>query len=409
VPYSAPGHADELDEELLERWNGVVQANYEALLPKLESRFFVLDPALANASPAPVEWFADPAEPAVCVSEAVAQELCDWDARGRHATQDEYCEFAVVRRADADGRMRPKRVQITTELAEYWTCVAAADPDRVRSMAEAVLGVDVGWDDLYGGDPGPMDEHARTIAFARLMAGHGGHDELSSQNVPADPVGRLNTENALFMTHPINGLDDLLYIVLFGAKPYAVADPERRQATRDEIFRHYEVEYLACRHADPTAAMSAYGAAWNAAQVAFADPLGMYLLQFERDVLVYGDEPIPDRWVRFSRGQEGMYQRLEVGPADDDEEFLDDIVVAAGAAERPLTGGYQLLKLISVGPHVVAAPTTPIGDDEYVMIEPSQDPIPCHEAEFCKEVAKLKEAYDAAHAPFATPRAHPDG
>jgi len=43
---------------------------------------------------------------------------------------------------------------------------------------------------------------------------------LVAAGVPAQPTGRLNTDNALFMTHPINGLDDLLYI-MFGAKPYA--------------------------------------------------------------------------------------------------------------------------------------------------------------------------------------------
>jgi len=63
------------------------------------------------------------------------------------------------------------------------------------------------------------------IAFSTLVAGHGNDGKLVAAGVPAQPTGRLNTDNALFMTHPINGLDDLLYIVMFGAKPMPAAPP----------------------------------------------------------------------------------------------------------------------------------------------------------------------------------------
>jgi hypothetical protein len=39
------------------------------------------------------------------------------------------------------------------------------------------------------------------------------------------------------MTHQINGLDDLLYIVMFDSKPYAVViDGNIQQATKEQIF-----------------------------------------------------------------------------------------------------------------------------------------------------------------------------
>ena len=56
------------------------------------------------------------------------------------------------------------------------------------------------------------------------------------------------------------------------------ADGGRRPATREEIFISQGVEHLACRHADPAAAIGAHEAAWSGATVAFADPLGMYLI-----------------------------------------------------------------------------------------------------------------------------------
>jgi hypothetical protein len=407
VPYDTPGRVDQLPDALLDRWNQTIQENYDALAGQFGSRFFSIDPALPDATPAQVDWFADPAEPAVCVTEEVAQQLCDWGPRGRHGVQDEYCEFATIRQTDSSGQLRAKRVELTTELAEYWTCLAMADPEQTRSLASSVLGIEVSPSDLYGGDPDSMDEGARRIAFARQMAGHGNHADLEKAKVRADPVGRLNQDRALFMSHAINGLDDLIYIVLFGAKPYAGKEDDgtRRQASRDEIFRQYDVEYLACRHADPTAAMAACGAAFAGLKVAFADPLGMYIQAFQRDALLYEGNPVPDDWVQLSRGSEGMYQRLVVGPPDDHDAYLDDIAVASGAAERPLTGGYQLLKLTSVGPLVVAAKTDPVAEDEYVDL-PAVDPIGCHEADFCQAISRLKEAYDAAHGAIASPRQH---
>ena len=133
-------------------------------------------------------------------------------------------------------------------------------------------------------------------------------------------MGRLNTDNALFMTHPINGLDDLLYIVLFGARPYARGDVgDLQPATREQIFREFGVEQLACRHADPAAAMGAHGAAFDGRTVALADPLGMYISSFSEDVFVVQDNPVPEAWIRWGRGrEEGFYQRLEFGPDDDD-------------------------------------------------------------------------------------------
>jgi hypothetical protein len=407
----APGLADSLDAGLVDRWNATIAREYAALEPKLGSRFFVLEPELADATPAAVEWFGDPAEPAVCMSAEVAQQLCDWGVRGRHALQDEYCEFAVISRPDAAGKPRAKRVQITTELAEYWTCLAVVHPDLVRSLVSEILGVQPSWSDLYGADPANLDDAARRVAFCRQMCGHGNHQDLQDAGVGASPVGHLNNDNALFMTHPINGLDDLIYIVLFGAKPYAVIESgrQRRKATRDEVFRQFSVEHLACRHADPAAAMGAYGAVWAGRKVTFADPLGMYLLEFNRDALIHDGAPIPDAWIRWSRGSEGMYQRLEIGPGDEDKAFLDDITVATGAAERPLVGGYQLLQLISVGPFVITAPTEPAKEQEYVSVGAQHDAVQCQEASFCKVVAALKADYDRAHAPVVRPRAHAVG
>ncbi len=389
MPYDVPGYADQLSADLVEKWNETIQVAYERLQPQFGSRFFTLDPSTLNDPiPAPIKWFADPAEPDFCLGAEVAQQLSDWDVRGRHELHNEYCEYRIIQRADATGQMRPKRVQITTELREYWVSVAKYDPQAVRTMAQNILGFEVTWEDLYGvSNPLNLTEEQRENAFSTIVAGNG----ESSQ-----PTGRLNTDNALFMSHPINGLDDLLYIVMFGARPHASGTPSNpQQATREQLFRQFGVEHLACRHADPNAAIGALGAAFNGRTVAFANPLGMYIRSFTKDVFLFKGESIPDSWVRWSRGaNEEIHQRLEFGPGDDEPEFLDDITVAVGANDEPLKGGFQIVQQIEVGPLVVIGQPTPIAEDEYVILTASDAPIQCREAQVCQSIQRLKQEYD---------------
>jgi hypothetical protein len=396
MAYSVPGKADDLGQPLVARWNDTIQATWESLAD-LRSRFMTLDfTELEQPVPAAIKWFGDPAEPQFCIDEETARNLSDWEVRGRHALHNEYCEYVVVHRRDRSGRLRPKRIQVTSELREYWSTVAVADPDAVRQMATATLGFEPSWEDLYGvRDPSALDEDAREIAFGHTVAGHGNHQRLQQAGVPAQPTGALNRDNALFMTHPINGLDDLVYIVLFGAHPYTVREGgSRRAATRQEIFIAEGVEHLACRHADPAAAVGAHAAAMAGRTVAFADPLGMYLQSLAQDLFLVGDEVVPDDWVRWGRGQEGMRQRLEFGPGDDDAEFLDDIVVAEGASEEPLTGGYQLLKQMEIGPRVLAGAPSTVREREFKDLDVPNPTIECREADVCDVMATLKAEFD---------------
>lgn len=401
--YSTPGFVDDLGPDLLARWNREIQRQYEQLNndSNLKSLFFTIEwQSLAAPTEAEISWFGNPAEPEFCLSRLVAKQLSDWGARGRHGVQNEYCEYALVRTTDSSGTLRPKRVQISTELREYWVTLATADPDKVRDMASTVLGFEVAWVDLYGvNNPKDLSEEQRRMAFSTLVAGNG-QDPTLPKTVPYDPTGRINTDFCLFMSHPINGLDDLIYIVLFGAKPYAqTMAGNRLQATREQIFRTYGVEHLACRHADPAAAMGACGAAFEGRTVAFKDPIGMYIKSFAREKFHLADgRPIPDKWVRFSRGKNNLWQRLEFGPTDSDPEFLDDIVVSEGAGDSPVTGGYQVIANIEVGPLILVSKPTPLSDADYVDLTSSTEKIKCSEAKVCqKTIIPLKQAYDMEH------------
>lgn len=401
MTYRTPGNADALTQSALDSWNATVLKHYNDLAATRDSTYFSIDPEgltdyeLTNA----VRWFADPAEPLSCLGRDYAKVLSDWSTRGRHALHNEYAEYKVIQRVDPNtGQSRNKRVQVTTELREYWVCVAKADPDAVRQMVHSALGFTPDWEELYGvADPFSLTPEQRGIAFSILVAGNGGDQALSGAGVPPQPTGRINTDNAIFMTHPINGLDDLIYIVLFGARPFAQRIAGRlKPATRNQIFQSHGVEYLACRHADPAAAMGAHAQVFQGKSLAFADPLGMYIASFTSEVFTYQGGAVPADWIRFSRGEDGMYQRLEFGPPDSDPAFLDDISVEIGGNNVPVTGGYQILEQMEVGPLVLLGPETELNEDDYVVLDVADTPINCRGGELCNDILRLKEEFDGA-------------
>lgn len=412
MPYDAPGHADELSDELRERWNETIGRAYAAQNDTLKTRFFALDPdALQDPRHSDaIKWPGDPGKPAYCVGEASAQALSDWGLAGRRAVQLEYCEYMVLTGRDATGALRPKRVEVTTEFRELWACVATHAPDEVRAMAAGVLGFEPSWDDLYGvADPHALTAGEREIAFGHACAGHGNDRRLRVAGVPAQPTGRLNMERALFMTHPINGIDDLIYVAIFGAHPYCVVERDvRRQASGDDVFTAFNVTHLACNHADPTISLGVYDHVYRGARVAFANPLGMYIRPPNLEVFTYRGQPLPEEWARLGRGTPGAYMRLEFGPPDEHEAFLDDITLALGATEQPLTGGYQLLRELEIGPHLLVDETDPIADDEWEVLEPAAATIACDDADSCKAVRELLTRYEAEHEGRAGPRTMPD-
>ncbi|MFF4388066.1 MULTISPECIES: hypothetical protein [unclassified Streptomyces] len=402
MPFSVPGLADDLTPDLLDRWNKEIDRQFRRLEPDLGSQYFTLEPDDPAADRVAVTWFGNPAEPEFCLDAATARTLSDWGVRGRRALHNEYCEYAVISATDTEGRVRPKRVQVTTELPEYYLMLAEHAPARLREIVTETLGTEPRWQELYGpavADPQLLAPTQRRVAFARHLTGHGQHPDLIDADVPAEPAGSLNAVNALFMAHPINGLDDLIYIVMFGAKPYARRNSAGgfEPAGRDQIFRQQPgLEALSCRHADPAAALAAADAAFHGRTVSFADPLGMYIQQFTSEVFLFEGGPVPDPWIRLGRGQQGLAQRLEFGPSDDDPHFLDEITVVEGDTEEPLTGGYEVVRQVQVGPIVALGAPAPVPPGDFVVLADSTGPIRCRDARVCSDtVGPLKEAFDA--------------
>jgi hypothetical protein len=405
-----PGRADQVSDSLKKLWGSYVAKTYDGLKKTYPSRFFHA-PGTQLTAPKSLRsrWFADPLEPRTCMGEEVARQLCDWPIEGRFGLHDEYCEYHVTYATDASGKARPKRVAVSTEMREFWTLVAQHDPKTVQRMAKDVLGFEPSMRDLYGiDDPVSASPARRRRMFIRQTAGNGNFEAG-----PNRPQGPLNTQNLLFMSVGVNGLDDLLFIHMFGSLIYSVDDAAgRRPATRDEIFLQRSRPDLSCRNSDPEAALTVQSRVQQGHPVAFADPIGIYIHSFTQDKFIYKDEVIPERWVRWRRGQKGMFQRLEVGPGDDEPVFLDEILVLEGAEETPLTGGYQIVTNVEVGPLMVYGKSEPILPEDHVLLQSDARRIDCAEAGVCATIRALKDRYDAEHRPPSGLRGgsrNPDG
>lgn len=142
-----------------------------------------------------------------------------------------------------------------------------------------------------------------------------------------------------------------------------MAGGERRPATKGQIFRAFGVTQLACRHADPAAATAAHQQAYEGREISFSPDLGVFINEFTESAFEYKDQPLPQAWLRRSWGK----QRLEFGPPDSEDVFLDDIVLVEGASRTPLTGGYDVVRHIEVGPKLRIGPPGILKDGDYKM------------------------------------------
>ena len=108
-------------------------------------------------------------------------------------------------------------VAVATEMATRGQRGARGDPQPFCSSTprDACGNTDYGVD-----DPHALVESRREALFRRHLAG----------DDDGEPDGALNRANALFISNAINGLDDLIFIVMFGAKPYVVPPTGRRPA-----------------------------------------------------------------------------------------------------------------------------------------------------------------------------------
>jgi hypothetical protein len=361
-----PGGLDELGEAGRAAWSAHVERLVETIATDLQANGQAPQ-GIGDAGEGPMrvrtlEWPAFPARIAAVLGRRAAMEGLDRHDPERgdvgRADQEEYLEWRLVRREG-----KPVAIEMTTELRDHWTVLAAHEPQRVLALAgsfagdeaeaPAVLLYGMGLDQVLAATPAE-----RGLAFARTMLPG---DGLEASEWRFSPYNDGRTALCC-MVHRSNDLSAMLRLVLGAARPLVVEDSitdERRYPSGSEAIASHAVSAQDGRNSDPLIVERVVRFVTEGRRVIFDDPIGVYLGQIQLYELVQPDgEDVPAEWVRLSRGTaaadaadgRSRAQRLEFALPDDADFSLDDLVVRRTGEK--LRFGAQLAALVELCAYV---------------------------------------------------------
>lgn len=323
------------------------------------------------------DWGALPIRIARCLPRRQTLEVLDWRSEqgdeGRKRLQEEYLEWRVVQ--DEHGRLT--RVEMTTELPDYWRSLASWDPaltvDLVSELARESVTREAVYGDLnpFGAGVSAQD---REEAFATTML-------APRANSPYND-GR---KAICCMVHPTNGLEDLVELVARSAAPYAVEDPVAgglRCASAAEVLPVLGNAAQAGRSSDPVLVERFVRLAFEGRLVALANPVGVFIagVEYTRLRQPNGDLVPPD-WFHFERnalpadankGGAALYQRLTLEVPEGEGLMLSDLVDVA--TEEPVHFGGQIADLVQLVTFVNTSPAGVVAADPIVLKAATEHP-----------------------------------
>jgi hypothetical protein len=238
--FAAPGNLAEPTDADAQAWSdrvSAILASYTGAQPQF------YDPTQADtphtAQVAQVVW---PAFPARLLNQATSQEQRWALADGDRMEQDEYCEWSVER--DDDGKV--VRVTFTSEVPEHWEHMAE-NKDRVVGLYREFVDPNVGETDLFDGDQYLPENDCNNSTVGRLA-----HLIQHNNNLVAaiDLVARATILRETANGNPVTHKQALVACAGLG-------DP--------------------FRNSDPNIAAAVNDAARSGAEIALADPPGLYL------------------------------------------------------------------------------------------------------------------------------------
>lgn len=239
--FAAPGNLVEPTDDDAQVWSDRVSgmlANYTGGHPQF------YDPTQADtphtAQLAQVVW---PAFPARLLNQATSQEQRWALADGDRMEQDEYCEWSVER--DDGGKV--VRVTFTSEVREHWEHMAERGKDRVIDLYREFVDPNVGEADLFDGDQYLLENDHNNSTVGRLAHLIQGNNNLFAA---IDLVARATILRENVTGAPVTHKQELVVCAKLG-------DP--------------------FRNSDPNIAAAVNDAARSGAEIAFADPPGLYL------------------------------------------------------------------------------------------------------------------------------------
>jgi hypothetical protein len=323
------------------------------------------------------DWTGLPMRVSACLGRDRALRLLDWHrdelGDGGRALQDEYIEWRTLR--SDEGRIT--RVELTTELPDYWCVLAAHEPETLlETVAKLADEISVPPSAVYADcDPfaAGVKPEEREEAFARTML----------------PPGRNpynNGERAICcMAQPSNSLAGLALLTAAATTGRVVRDAvdgRLRCLTCSEAIPLLNdlTEIVVAqrgRGSDPILVERLGRLAYEGRLVSFDDPPGVYMQGVEHTRLrTPRGEAVPPEWFSFGRGlgpdavEDGRprYQRLTFRVPEEAGFAVSDVVDVA--TEQPLGSGAEIADLVQLAVFFrVSAPGTIPGEPEEIEIE----------------------------------------
>ena len=242
--FDTPGRLNELSEDHRLAWSEKVKGMINQFTTRDFPQFY--NPAVENTPAglpsAAIAWPAFPAQ--------VFREKGPGPERWRHADssrglQDEYCEWSVER--GEDGKI--SRITFTTEVPEYWECVAQKDPDLLLELYHQFVDSHVERDDLFDGE----EKYVRRNRWNESTEGRLAHFVQQSNTLEA--AIRLVAEATILRVREDGTL---------------VTDRQELVACAPELGNPF-------RNSDPQIAEIVNKAATFGDEITFLDPVGLYL------------------------------------------------------------------------------------------------------------------------------------
>jgi len=353
-------HVNELGEigqvEYCERVRAVLQSaagDYPATALQLELRTTPAPDASGFGGQVTTpDWTAFPTRVAGCLTRSRALTMLDRlptaNSIGGRALQEEYAEWRVVR--DGEDIVR---VELTTELPDYWRTLARHQPQRLLELVTELSRADaIDPAAVFGElDFERTDPDGREAAFAAAM--------LDPERASAYNDGRLGI---CCMVHPSNGAAALASLIAAAAVPREVgAAAGPRAPSIAELARDLGSAVQAGRASDPVIAERVAQLAHDGATLSLSRPLGVHIASVQHTRLrTPAGESVPQNWFHLSRfaggGGPARPQRLTLEVPPEAGFAVSDLVDVA--TEQPLRRGGEVARLVQLATSLDVLPST---------------------------------------------------
>ncbi|MER7707680.1 hypothetical protein ABTX81_32865 [Kitasatospora sp. NPDC097605] len=317
--YNPPGHLTDLDGAGLKAWDTFISDSVdraaqgpdpsEVLNDSPRSQYYNLTrtDTDADATEATVTWTAFPRT----IKLTSLGDLQRWKrADASRDVQDEYCEWSVTR--GTDGKIT--KVTFTCEGPEYWSLLAQTDPAAVLALYRQFV------------DPGVQ------------------HGDLFAVDGTYNPRNRWNDSTSHGAMHLVQRNNTLGAEIELAAAATIVRVIDGEELTTEQQLVQCSMYGQAERNSDPHIGGSVNAIARQKADIALADPVGLYFNDLSTDGWAAPDGSDPKDYWTYVRGDADHPVRAVYEVPQERGFTVGDITING----KPIQFGAQITDFITI-------------------------------------------------------------